>query len=295
MFKTYKDIFKNLRAMQDQLWEESAARFPEFALPTDLTVWQRQTLENVSAWAEKAIQQSLDLQREWLDQWSGRAADKKLKPKSFADLNAEARNTMQRWLDYQNQLWDQWVRILGGSSSADTTLPNLSDWQKTVEDSVQKQMALLQDWSEMTDFGKLTTREMGKLSDQIAKSMQKSVETQQQFWTQWFKALGGAAGASAGEAQRTGQARPRQQRKSAPAAESAPKQEAGSDNDLKRIAGIGPALEKKLNEQGIFSVSQIANLSDEDIESLEQKIVRFPGRIKREKWVEQAQALASGK
>ena len=32
-----------------------------------------------------------------------------------------------------------------------------------------------------------------------------------------------------------------------------------------------------------------------DIESLEQKIIRFPGRIKREKWVEQAQALASGK
>jgi hypothetical protein len=35
---------------------------------------------------EQAVRQSLDLQREWLGQWSERAGDRKLKPKIFAEL-----------------------------------------------------------------------------------------------------------------------------------------------------------------------------------------------------------------
>ena len=66
-------------------------------------------------------------------------------------------------------------------------------------------------------------------------------------------------------------------------------------DDLKQISGIGPGLEKKLNREGILTLDQLAKLSDEDIAHLEESIIRFPGRIKREKWVEQAKKLSSNK
>jgi len=66
-------------------------------------------------------------------------------------------------------------------------------------------------------------------------------------------------------------------------------------DDLTAIGGIGPALAKKLNEGGIFSYAQIAALSDDEIEHLEKNVIRFPGRIKRDDWISQAQALSQGR
>jgi predicted flap endonuclease-1-like 5' DNA nuclease len=63
-------------------------------------------------------------------------------------------------------------------------------------------------------------------------------------------------------------------------------------DDLTAIAGVGPALEKKLNAKGIHSYAQLAALSDEDIGRLEETVIRFPGRIKRDDWVGQAKKLA---
>ncbi len=83
MFKIYKEMFKNLRDMQDQLWKESTKSFPDLAYPRHLNTWQLQTLEEMSTWAERAVSQSLELQQKWLEQWSGRADSKKLKPKFF--------------------------------------------------------------------------------------------------------------------------------------------------------------------------------------------------------------------
>ena len=68
---------------------------------------------------------------------------------------------------------------------------------------------------------------------------------------------------------------------------------AGSGDDLKKISGIGPGLEKKLKDHGISTLKQIAGLSDKEVEKLESDIIRFSGRIKREKWVEQARQLTS--
>lgn len=73
-----------------------------------------------------------------------------------------------------------------------------------------------------------------------------------------------------------------------PAALAAPNGEA---DDLKRVRGIGPKIEKTLNELGIFHYAQIANLSRENILWLNHHL-HFPGRIEREKWVEQTRELA---
>ncbi len=62
-------------------------------------------------------------------------------------------------------------------------------------------------------------------------------------------------------------------------------------DDLKKIKGIGPSLEKKLNSIGIFSFFQIANFEGEDEELVNEAIEFFPGRIKRDKWVDQAKEM----
>lgn len=62
-------------------------------------------------------------------------------------------------------------------------------------------------------------------------------------------------------------------------------------DDLKRIRGIGPAIERKLNDQGISTYRQIADLSDADVEALDA-VLDFRGRIERDGWVSQAEQLA---
>ncbi|MGC8202345.1 50S ribosomal protein L21 [Aliiroseovarius sp. PTFE2010] len=81
--------------------------------------------------------------------------------------------------------------------------------------------------------------------------------------------------------------------KKAPAKKAAaPKAEAGAD-DLKKLSGVGPALEKKLHENGISAFAQIAAWSEADIAEFDEKL-SFKGRIEREGWVEQAKELAKG-
>jgi predicted flap endonuclease-1-like 5' DNA nuclease len=67
----------------------------------------------------------------------------------------------------------------------------------------------------------------------------------------------------------------------------------GEPDDLKRISGIGPVIEKTLNEFGFFHYQQIAELTKENIAWLDNYIA-FPGRIERENWVDQAKNLLEG-
>lgn len=75
--------------------------------------------------------------------------------------------------------------------------------------------------------------------------------------------------------------------------EKLPKVEEGQQDDLTLIRGIGPFIERKLNELGIFTYEQVAALDDELIEQLTVAIEFFPGRIKRDDWVGQARRLAT--
>lgn len=62
-------------------------------------------------------------------------------------------------------------------------------------------------------------------------------------------------------------------------------------DDLKMIKGVGPAIEKTLNELGIFSYRQIADMSEYDIDRVARKLKGFHSRIYREDWIGQARAL----
>ncbi len=63
-------------------------------------------------------------------------------------------------------------------------------------------------------------------------------------------------------------------------------------DDLTRINGIGPFIEQKLNEQGIYTYAQISEWDAAAIGQITEAIGYFPGRIERDNWVGQALALA---
>ena len=65
----------------------------------------------------------------------------------------------------------------------------------------------------------------------------------------------------------------------------------GSRDNLKAIKGIGPAIEKTLNEMGIFRYQQIADMSEYDIDRVAKRLKGFRSRIYREDWIGQARDL----
>ncbi|MDH3442103.1 MAG: hypothetical protein OEM63_15190 [Gammaproteobacteria bacterium] len=63
-------------------------------------------------------------------------------------------------------------------------------------------------------------------------------------------------------------------------------------DNLKKIKGVGPAIEKTLNEMGIFRFQQIADMSEYDIDRVAQRLKGFHSRIYRENWIGQARELS---
>ena len=62
-------------------------------------------------------------------------------------------------------------------------------------------------------------------------------------------------------------------------------------DDLKKISGVGPFIENKLNHIGIYTFEQIASMTNEQAEKINEAIEFFPGRIQRDDWVGQAERL----
>lgn len=67
----------------------------------------------------------------------------------------------------------------------------------------------------------------------------------------------------------------------------------GAPDELTRITGLGPTLEQKLNEAGIFHFWQIAVMNDEQGAAIEEE-VGAKGRIKLDAWREEARKFMEG-
>ncbi len=63
-------------------------------------------------------------------------------------------------------------------------------------------------------------------------------------------------------------------------------------DDLKAISGVGPKLEKVLNDLGVWTYAQVAAWSSAEVAWVDDYL-SFSGRIGRDKWIEQAAALAA--
>ena len=84
-----------------------------------------------------------------------------------------------------------------------------------------------------------------------------------------------AAPAAAGEQKPAGLAAPR----------------GGTADDLKVIEGVGPAMEKLLNEHGIYHLDQIAAWGPAEVAWMDGNLKGFKGRVTRDKWVAQAKLI----
>ncbi|MBC7282401.1 NADH-quinone oxidoreductase subunit E [Hoeflea sp.] len=66
-----------------------------------------------------------------------------------------------------------------------------------------------------------------------------------------------------------------------------------SPDDLKLISGVGPKIEGILNSLGIYTYAQVAAWEKAERDWVDGYL-KFKGRIEREDWVRQAEALAKG-
>jgi predicted flap endonuclease-1-like 5' DNA nuclease len=67
-----------------------------------------------------------------------------------------------------------------------------------------------------------------------------------------------------------------------------------AEENLLLIKGLGPKLVTRLNELGITRIDQIAALTAEEAAALDSQLGVFTGRMKRDRWIEQAGYLATG-
>ena len=64
-------------------------------------------------------------------------------------------------------------------------------------------------------------------------------------------------------------------------------------DDVSLIAGVGPKIRDALHKEGITSLKQIAEMNDEAIFALDEKL-GLKGKTKREDWVTQAKEIVAG-
>jgi len=68
----------------------------------------------------------------------------------------------------------------------------------------------------------------------------------------------------------------------------------GEADDLKKISGVGPKLEEKLNNLGIYHFRQIAAFTPEQVAWVDDHL-NFKGRIERDDWIGQAKQFEAEK
>ena len=68
-----------------------------------------------------------------------------------------------------------------------------------------------------------------------------------------------------------------------------------ASDDLQRIKGVGPFIEDKLNALGIYTFLQISKMTPEIEEQVNVAIEFFRGRVRRDKWAQQAKKLHENK
>ncbi len=66
----------------------------------------------------------------------------------------------------------------------------------------------------------------------------------------------------------------------------------GAPDDLTKLTGVGPELEKKLNDAGVFHWWQVSAMQADDVAKLDAEL-KLNGRIARDNWVDQARKLLS--
>jgi predicted flap endonuclease-1-like 5' DNA nuclease len=70
--------------------------------------------------------------------------------------------------------------------------------------------------------------------------------------------------------------------------------EDAAGDPLTRLKGLGPKAASRLAEIGVTRFDQIAAWDEADIDAIDAQMGAFKGRIRRDRWVDQARLLAAG-
>lgn len=68
----------------------------------------------------------------------------------------------------------------------------------------------------------------------------------------------------------------------------------GKGDDLSLIWGVGPKLEKMLNDMGVWHFDQIAGWTEANLAYVDGRLTGFKGRAARDEWISQARKLSTG-
>ncbi len=304
----WSELFQEWQDMQ-QSYVKNLSLLPDFTYTRkNLNPWELPHLQTFMTWGQSAVKQSMELQVHWLDQWSSQMGHTvEASTKSKEELVIRIQESMTAWADNQAELWQYWFKMIDETTDvmedSDSLNEHIGYWKSTVDESLKSQTEWLDRWSKEINVKDLTPNELIALSGSIQETMEGWLDLQNELWNQWFKFLrlseSERAQTPAPKVKKTpSPSKPKAKQKPKPVV--TPVEEAVAavteevKDNLQTINGIGPALAKKLYQQGITSFKQIADLTEDQIDKLEKTIIRFPGRIRRENWVSQAIDLLKG-
>ncbi len=280
-------MFEEWQEMQRQFINKLPMNLPNIELNTKKkNPWEFLHLSPFMTWGKSAVKQSMDLQSHWLDHWLGQMqSGVPLSPTDKVDMINHIQESMSSWSENQTELWTYWFKMIEESTDSfedsQRLVNNLVLWKSTVENSLTSQTDWLDQWTKDVKVNELSTEEFFNAAQKIQEAMNGCIELQFELWSQWFDFLDVNNLNTKSKVKSTAKKETTKETKKALI-------ENMAKDNLEQISGIGPAIAKKLHSQGIISFNQIAELTEKEIDRLEKMVIKFPGRIRRESWVDQA-------
>lgn len=225
------------------------------------------------------------------------------------------------WAEAQKRIRESLSTILPAlphSKGIDDTwhqayLKNLATWEAAVKQTLKAEATWVEQWADQVANAGAVPEPLNEWTRQMEKMMQYWIKTQHQLWEDCFNTLRSSSAMPLPGVAKTksetvktsltpeskkpiepeapsktaGQSIESKTAETEPAQKPTPSLASEQDN-LKTISGIGPVLEQKLNTMGITTYRQIAQLSDEDIKRIETSVTKLAGRVRRDRWIEQA-------
>lgn len=184
-------------------------------------------------------------------------------------------------------------RVAGATKRVSRTLGTVRDMQIQARDQFEARLDRMRDLlgvKGLSDVRQRFSRQIDKLEDEVAAVTSKArakvgdadLKARLARLTAEIEAVAGETGA---EVAKTARKAARKTTKAVRAAFAPPE---GAD-DLTLAAGIGPALAKKLNAEGLTRFTQLAALKKADLEALDAKVTGR-GRVAKAEWSKLAKA-----
>jgi predicted flap endonuclease-1-like 5' DNA nuclease len=186
-------------------------------------------------------------------------------------------------------------RVTGATKQVSKTLETVRDMQVQARDQFEARLDRMRDLLGVKGFSSVretVARKIEKLEDDVAAVTSKArakvgdvdLKARLARLTAEIEAVAGETGA---DVAKTAKKVARKTSKAVKAAFAAPE---GAD-DLTLATGIGPALAKKLNAEGLTRFSQLAALKKAELEALDTKVTGR-GRVAKAEWAKLAKAHA---